>query len=261
MSIQARTRRHRTPRAFTLVELLITIGIIIILTALTISATVALTRRSEVTQTQMTLTLLDVALTEWQSAAARTLSWGDNPLPPNPPVFDIGDGTPHVFTLSEVWRRISGNEATRTVLARIPGDLTYVYDQSRPLPPWLPAVPDPDDPDPFLLQANPRYLVQAGLADGSVAVLDAWGLPIRAVHPGRVFGPGDAGEADPDGTIFIGDGNSDGWNEEIYGRAESRRPYFVSAGPDGKWGHVSSANPVVSQQAEDNLYSYRPGEP
>lgn len=261
MNIHARTRRRRTQRAFTLVELLITIGIIIILTALTISATVALTRRSEVNQTQMTLKLLDIALGEWQSEAGRTLSWGDNPLPPDPPIYDIGDGTPHVFTLSEVWRRISGNEATRTILAQIPPDLTYMYDQSKPLPQWLPANPDPDDPDPFLLQANPRYLVQAGLADGSVAVLDAWDIPIRAVHPGRVFQPGDVGEADLDGTIFIGSDNSDGWNEEIYGRAESRRLYFVSAGPDRKFGNVSSADERIRGQAEDNLYSYRVEEP
>jgi type II secretory pathway pseudopilin PulG len=255
------SQRSIDPRAFTLVELLITIGIVIILTAVTISATIALTRRSAIDQTQMTLTVLDLALSEWRAEAERRLSWGDNPLPPEPPIYDIGDGTPHVFTASEVWRRIAGNDAVKTILAQINPDLTYVYDQSRPIPPWLPAVPDDDDPDPFLNTANPRYLVETGLADGSVAVLDAWGEPIRAVHPGRLFEAGDHGGSDPDGTIFISEANSDGWNEQIYGRARNRRLYFVSAGPDGKWGDLSSVDERIHKQAADNLFSYRLDEP
>jgi prepilin-type N-terminal cleavage/methylation domain-containing protein len=248
-------------RAFTLVELIITIGVIVILTALTVSATIALTRRSEIDQTRMTLAVLDLALGEWRAEADRRLSWGDNPLPPEAPSYDIGDGTPHVFTASEVWRRISTNDAARTILAQISADLTYVYGQSKPIPPWLPMVPEDDDPDPFLDAANPRYLVEAGLADGSVAVLDAWGEPIRAVHPGRLFESGDTGEPDPDGTIFISQGNSDGWNEQIYGRARNRRLYFVSAGPDRKWGDLSAAQERIQDQAADNLYSYRLDEP
>jgi len=261
MSIHARIRRRRTHRAFTLIELLITIGVIIILTAMTVSATVALVRRAEIDRTRTVLRLLDMALAEWQAQAGRTPSWGANPLPPNPPIFDIGDGTPHVFTVSEVLRRIGTNDAVKTILTRIDPDLTYVYQQSKPIPQWLPTVPDPDDPDPFLDMANPRYLVESGLADGSVAVLDAWGVPIRAVHPGRLHEEGDAGQPDVDGTIFLCDTNCDGWNEQIYGRVESRRLYFVSAGPDGKFGNLGSADERMRGQAEDNLYSYRVGEP
>jgi prepilin-type N-terminal cleavage/methylation domain-containing protein len=256
MSRHAMSQRRVGPRAFTLVEMIITIGVIVILTALTISATVALTQRSEINQTQLTLQVLDLALDAWRSEADRRLSWGVNPLPPDPPIYDIGDGTPHVFTASEVWRRIAGNDATRTILGQINPDLTYVYGQSRPMPPWLPTVPDDDDPDPFLETANPRYLVQAGLADGSVAVLDAWDVPIRAVHPGRLYEAGDVGPEDPDGTIFISEANSDGWNEQIYGRARQRRLYFVSAGPDGKWGDISSPDERIVEQAANNLFSY-----
>jgi type II secretory pathway pseudopilin PulG len=85
MSIHARIRRRRTHRAFTLIELLITIGVIIILTAMTVSATVALVRRAEIDRTRTVLRLLDMALAEWQAQAGRTLSWGANPLPPNRP--------------------------------------------------------------------------------------------------------------------------------------------------------------------------------
>jgi hypothetical protein len=182
-------------------------------------------------------------------------------LPPDPPVYDIGDGTPHVFTASEVWRRVSTNDAVRTILAQINADLTYVYSHARPVPPWLPTVPDEDDPDPFLETGNPRDLVEGGFADGSVAVLDAWGAPIRAVHPGRLYQPGDHGEADADGTIFINHENSDGCNEQIYGRARHRRLYFVSAGPDHKWGDIASQDERIVEQAEDNLFSYPLHEP
>ena len=88
--------------------------------------------------------------------------------------------------------------------------------------------------------------------DGSLTILDAWGTPIYATHPGRSYDP-NLFEADPnyykppdpDGTIRT-------YNEREYGVARNREVCFVSAGPDRRFGHLQ-ADP---QGSEDNLYSY-----
>ncbi|UCD76268.1 MAG: type II secretion system protein [Phycisphaerales bacterium] len=264
MATEGLSRRNGSRGGFTLIEMLITIGIIVMLAALTVTVSVAVIRKSEVGRTETVLRVLDVAMSEWEAEADRKLSWGENPLPPDPPAFDIGDGTPHVFTLSEVLLKIRRNDRVSEILSRIEADLVYTYDQAKPVPPWLPVMPDADDPDPFLGWGNPRALVEAGMADGSVAVLDAWGVPIRAVHPGRLHSPGspwfDTGEKDLDGTVFI-DSGFQGANEEIYGRARNRQVLFISAGPDGKFGNLSSADARIRRQAADNVCSYPPEGP
>lgn len=256
--------RHDNNHGFTLVEMLVTISIIAILASLTIAVTTGVMRKSEIWRTRNVLKLLDAAMREWEAAADRKLSWGVNPMPPDRPTYDVGDGTPHVFTLSEVLVAIGRSDPVREILGRIEKELVYTYKQSQPIPAWLPVTPDPDDPDPFLGWGNPRDLVLAGMADGSLSVLDAWDMPIRAVHPGRLHCPGspwfDTCEKDADGTVFI-DTNFQGANEQIYGRSLSRQVYFVSAGPDGKFGHRGSADEELTKQALDNLYSCATEEP
>ena len=180
------SRSHQPSRSFTLVEMLITIGIIVILAALTVSASVALMSKSEVDRTKTILTLLDIAMQEWEMTADRKLMWGVDPDPfDDVHPFEISDGSPHVFTLSQVLSVIRRTDRVRDILSRIEPDLMYTYDQSQPIPPWLPVNPDVDDPDPFLGWGNPRAIVEMGMADGELAILDAWGAPIRAVHPVR----------------------------------------------------------------------------
>lgn len=249
----SRKRRPR-PAAFTLVEMIITIGVIVILTALTVSATVALSRRSEATQTEQMLRLLDMAVQEWETKADRKITWGQDSQPYAGATYDMKHNTPHVFTATEVLRRIRTSDVVRSFLAQIQGEFLYTYDSGGVTPPWLPTTPDPDDPDPNKAAARASYL--ATNWDGDLAVLDPWGMPIRAVHPGRVasysaFGD-DPTAADPDGTIYLNNPAAYGV-ELFYGRAKNRRIRFVSAGPDGKFGNLSTA---LHEQASDNVYSY-----
>jgi len=255
---RSRRWRRRRPAAFTLVEMIITIGVIVILTALTVSATVALSRRSEVTQTEQMLRLLDMAVQEWETKADRKITWGRDDQPYTGATYDMKHDTSHVFTATEVLRRIRTSDTVRSFLAQIQGEFLYTYDSEGVIPPWLPATPDGDDPDPNGPAARASYL--AGNWDGELAVLDAWGLPVRAVHPGRVadynaFGD-DPNDADPDGTIKLNDPNAYG-AELFYGAAVSRRIRFVSAGPDGKFGNLDAAQQTeLREQADDNVYSY-----
>ena len=141
------------------------------------------------------------------------------------------------------------------------------------MPEWLPNTVDPDDPDPFVQGGNnPRNIYTNtntdDNADGSLVVLDAWGVPIRAIHPGRVadwnvFGDSVAiGDIDLDGTVILNSSFTDSSGqvintEEIYGTCLNRRVLFVSAGPDRKFGDRSAdEESALFQQTLDNIYSY-----
>jgi hypothetical protein len=238
--------------------MIITIGVIVILTALTVSATVALSRRSEATQTEQMLRLLDMAVQEWETKADRKITWGQDNQPYTGATYDMKYNTPHVFTTTEVLRRIRTSDVVRSFLAQIQGEFLHTCDSGGVTPPWLPSTPDGDDPDPNKNAARSSYL--AGNWDGDLAVLDAWGLPIRAVHPGRVasysaFGD-NPDDADLDGTIYLNDPAVYG-AELFYGRVMNRRIRFVSAGPDGKFGNLDAAHQTeLHEQAHDNVYSY-----
>ncbi|MCZ6850871.1 MAG: hypothetical protein O7F17_04445, partial [Planctomycetota bacterium] len=87
---------------------------------------------------------------------------------------------------------------------------------------------------------------------GSLTILDAWGTPIYATHPGRPFNAGsDPGDPEPDGTIRT-------YNEDKYGGARNRQICFVSAGPDGNFGNLDPSIPLYHdpEGAKDNIYSY-----
>jgi prepilin-type N-terminal cleavage/methylation domain-containing protein len=263
------SQRTSSRRAFTLVEMVVTVGVIVILTALTVSATVALSRKSDVTQTENTVRLLDMALSEWETQMDRKLTWGVRGVPYAQSNYDVSDGTPHIFSLSEVLRPIRRADAVKSVMAQIKPEFIYVYNSNNPdlpVPQWLPETPDPDEPDPFVQGgSNPRSVYLDGGADGEFAVLDAWGVPIRAVHPGRSHDPSRFTFNDPqnlrdlDGTLRLTRAYTQGGFEEIYGVCENRRVRFVSAGPDGKFGDLGADHETeIHQQAHDNICSYDP---
>ena len=69
-------RARGTAGGFTLVEMVIVIGVIILLAALTLSVSVAVVEGSEVRQTENTIRLLTAALQEWEAQADRKVSYG-----------------------------------------------------------------------------------------------------------------------------------------------------------------------------------------
>jgi type II secretory pathway pseudopilin PulG len=71
-----RIRHPYTAAAFTLVEMVIVIGVIILLAALTLAVSVAVVEGSEVRQTESTIQLLDTAMREWEALADRKIQYG-----------------------------------------------------------------------------------------------------------------------------------------------------------------------------------------
>ncbi len=240
----------RSAKGFSLVEMTVVIGLIVLLAGLTLSGSAAVLRHSEQRQTRTVLAQLDTAITEWELHADRKLSWLQVP----PDSFadynarDVHSNTPEVLIITEIFDVVMRSATIRKMIAGI--DPEFVYQYNDDTAPWLDEQSEKG-------QVNDRFL-------GSVTVLDAWGTPIYATHPGRVWTEGDLEGPykhypDPDGTIRT-------YNEENYGIAPNRRIVFVSAGPDGLFGTPDefpdlSGDVLTDARDEasmDNIYSIPP---
>jgi type II secretory pathway pseudopilin PulG len=247
------TRRRRNElragvrRSFTLVEMVIAVGIIVILLALTVSASVVIVRRSEVRETQNTLRLLESALLDWEQAVDRKLTWGEEDEPYEDAQYEI--------LYDDRWPYPALNAADDTSMAKL-----------------LEILHRLEDTRAVLTQINTDYLVRRagilGFGDG-LQVLDPWGTAIVMVHPGRTYDNrtfSEQDEPDPDGTIRVSHSWGDNFaREETLGICRNRKVCFVSAGPDGRFGdlHLDTAEGALTaeqraeiEEAADNIYSY-----
>jgi len=225
----------RPARGFSLVELTVVIGIVVLLAGLTISAGTAVVRNAEHRATETALVQLDAAVREWELLADRKLTWAE----PGEQA-EVHAVTPEVLIITEILDVVTRNAASRDLIAHIDPDLVYRYEDDTA--PWLSTPMERSD-------VNDRFV-------GSLTVLDAWGTPVYATHPGRPWtaadGQQDGLERDPDGTIRT-------LNEQRYGTAPNRRIVFVSAGPDQRFGLPAEFYPPDMQAMRearlDNIYS------
>ena len=223
-------RSRRGPAGFSLIELVIVLGLILLLAGLALSVSVAVIEQSERRQTQTVLALLDTAVKEWELTAERKLSWwqrGDDPG-----TADIRSDTEEVLIITKIRDVISRSEHVKRIIAAIDPDLVYTY---RPdtYPPWI--------------ETPQERVQQDDFPDGALTILDAWGTPLYAIHPGRSWTPADRTKyrtRDSDGTITTD-------NEDRYGIAPNRRVVFVSAGPDRRFGLVEEVQHLPTVQWEE----------
>ena len=226
-------------RAFTLVEMTIVIGIIILLAGLTLAVSVSVVQGSEIRQTELTVQLLDSAILEWQTQADRRITYGKLNEPFNQARYDIlqpnlppdDPELAAVLVTRKLLAIVMRPESTRQILAQI--DPEFIERST---------VDHDDDAQTPVIE--------------SMIVSDAWGNPYIAVLPGRSWVVGDDTTfsylRDDDGSIRTG-------IETICGVAVNRQICFVSAGPDGKFGmRNAAAGSVEFEQTTDNLYSYVP---
>lgn len=223
---------RRTSRAFTLVEMMVVIAVILVLAALTLSVTVTLTRGSETRETQNLMTQLEGIVNEWQTASGRTVRYGVNNEPCNAgEVYELNAALPTMataqLTTDELFRLFTRTTESKEMIARI----------------------------------NPTFVEQVEAEQGrppTYRIFDAWGTQIIAILPGRSHNPacGDNNaDRDRDGTIRTD-------FERRYGIAHNRTILFVSAGPDGEFGDLEAADGSQQREfAKDNLYSYPPEAP
>jgi type II secretory pathway pseudopilin PulG len=239
--------------AFTLVELVVVIGLIILLAALTLTVSVAVVEGSEVRQTEQVLRLLDTSLQEWRSVTDRQVSWGSNGTPAGA-AYDMQEATTPVFLITELLNTIARASQAREIVARIDPNLVHTYEAGE-YPVWI-------NTSGLKSEMDAMWATGITQPDGrpslGLAVIDVWDQPIWVVHPGRVANPNppfndNLADADPDGTIQTS-------FEVIAGVAQNRQLLFVSAGPDGKLGDLSAPSDTTAfDQTRDNVYAYVPG--
>ncbi len=264
-------RPARTRRAFTLLEILIVLGLILILASLVLGVGSALLKNAERSQLDSAMVAVESAISEWEAQVGRPLSYvsrGDPlfgteqlvqrfdlrdadaglpvqsvasrafpPPPPPPPTL-----TPSQLNAYEQIARargvgvycvalLAGTDFTKGLIATVSTSL--LRREQGATNPWPTAIQGYRPS--FRSQGSPRP-----------EFVDPWGNRIAFVFPGRQFRWGvDTGRPDDDGTIRTP-------VEQVLGSCVNRRPCLVSAGPDGQFG-PESANAAA---ADDNVALY-----
>ena len=256
--------RSRLRSGFTLIEILIVIGIIVILAGIVLAVGATLAASQNIKRTEATMQILESALNEWEALMRRDLTWGIDGQPPPPPGsvyeprYDMQEDTMHVFLVSDLLDNVGRSPDIRSILAQIDQQRYIQYeDYSSAQPPaWIRegqlASVQATEPDP---QAA-SWVADAANWNDKHTALDAWERPIRVVHPGRKWTAGDVLPGpDEDGTVHTP-------LEDVYGTASNAKPYFVSGGPDGRFGDISALEGTPMHDATlDNIYSYEVEKP
>ena len=275
------TNKRPERRAFTLLELVIVLGIILLLLGLVLGVGSIVVRQSEQRQLTASMSVIDAALQEFEAQTGRPIvfqghysparwyhcGWRngtsndevyyDVPFSPfNDTRFTTGvsDGGYGWQPICEPWQ--TSNSQTIVELQWLAATLAVL--EQNPICAEMIAKTDP-----HLLSAA-VCITGAGGGPNVRALnikqfVDPWGIQVVIVFPGRLYDDGDNSTEsiirDKDGTVRTP-------VEKKYGICRNRRPILVSAGPDVMLGNLGS--PTDSDNfadALDNIYSYVPEQP
>jgi prepilin-type N-terminal cleavage/methylation domain-containing protein len=240
---------------FTLIEMMIVIGIIALLAALTLGISNIVLRNSEISRTRDVLTLFDMALQEWELEIGRSITYKGAGIPIGT-IYDMDADFPPDPPLS-AYTELPDPDFNSVNT----GDIPFETMNNRIEHLFL-----------VLMQSEAAAEILSKILPGNFdeennnLVVDSWGNAIGIVFPGRpLSGSGlfDMFAKDESGDLTIREIAEDG-----LGSCINLRPYFVSAGPDGTWGYRYQAvmfngapDPPDLDNWEsslDNVYSYEP---
>ena len=289
---------HRS--GWTLVEMMVAIMIISILAGLTLSIGSAVLGSSETRQTESLLKVLDSALAEYSEVrgAEPACAINGDPIPDgsmargsrydidlelslsggsgcngcsgNLGSFDYrnsaaGQAISDQDLICLQWCQVAGCSGSGEDIYEGVGALTLMTLLQHPASREILARIEPD-----LVE---RISVRTEDSEGDeekqgIRPLDAWGKPVLIVYGGRQRDDGESLFIPPGGLTYdLADGTIRTRCEQMLGPARNGRAYFVSAGPDGKYGnlqyyqrHDEDFVPDVTdpgyQATLDNVYSY-----
>ncbi len=275
---------------WTLVEMMVVILVISILVALSLSIGSAVLQGSEEQRTKDALAVLDTAMqARLAEGADGAFSYGfDGDLVPRYRIdpgeaassagsscngcggldatlvdYRVGGLPSETDLRCLMWSQLDGCSTFETdddVYAGVSATCFWML-RNHPASREIIASMDPSLVLPVL------YQLGSGEQEPCIMPVDAWGKPIIVVLPGRDWDDrGDGGSfgnpkrQDPDRTIRTKE-------EQLLGSALQGQAYFVSAGPDGKFGNIHNDGMLVDgytpdptddgfKDALDNIYSY-----
>jgi len=245
-------------RAFTVLELVIVIGVILVLMSLALTVTSVVLAANDRRSVQSTFVLLDQAITSWESQAGREMTAGRRANPPGTPTvpdFTLGTNGPTAgfdvyeenfnttYAICVVLERLATSPDSAEIIARLPSTaIRFVplngTNAVEPLPTnWTQTTPQ-QDPNQMPPYASVRE------------IFDPWNRRIGVIFPGRAATKAEVAAAVTAPTsqgIDVEDGSVRTMDEHFLGICRNRKMCFVSAGPDGDMGTTA-----------DNIYSYEP---
>ena len=284
-----RLRRRNRPRGFTLLELVIVIGVILVLMSLVLGVGSIVVAQSETRQLDAVMKIVDSSLAEFEAQTGRPIVFQGGTAANRYDHCGYGaatyDGINSGFYYDVPYLPYRDDRFADSI-----ENGGFGWTENSTCPPWqdsagfarrqwmaatLSILAQNPTCAEMLAKADPTLLHNAECiagSDGSILALDIkelvdpWGKQVYIVFPGRPFQPGDAsstagiegqeGVRDPDGTIRT--------REELqYGICRNGRPLLVSSGPDSLFGDLREADPSGADfvDAQDNIYSYEPDQP
>jgi prepilin-type N-terminal cleavage/methylation domain-containing protein len=266
-------------RAFTLLEIMIVMGVLLILMSLVLGVGSALLKRAERSQVEAAMATMESAFNEWEAQAGRPITYNgafNSLTSPTAEIYPSG-GSIQAFDVREppaspppaapynagnrlIYTRARGAgvycinlllqvQAIRPILAGIPATL---------LRPELDASNYPaantTDGGALYVPSSKKILSTVSKDSSRSELVDTWGNRIAFVFPGRAFRFGvDQGLPDSDGTVRTP-------AENLLGVCTNRRICLVSSGPDGLFGVPGEQQPDTPEAraaaAADNVYLY-----
>jgi type II secretory pathway pseudopilin PulG len=246
--------------------MMIVIGIIALLAALTLGISSSVMRNSEIRKTEDVLKLMTMALQEWELERGRSVTFeGYIPVP---------NGMYDVWTNGEYIDAPSFSEQGLI-------DALMLHAMKTRIETTVDVLMQSESAHDILSKILPEHSCRtSGSAPNEVhtselctvddehgkIVVDAWGTPIGVVFPGRNFAEANLDATQPPfAQDLSGDQTVRDQVEDGLGSCINARPYFVSAGPDRLWGYRFQSNDVNSvpdnekwAASIDNIYSYEP---
>ena len=279
---EAKPRKFKErKKGFTLLELLIVIGIIVIIASLVLAVSSSVVRASEERATKNTLEVLNMAAEEYQRTVDRRISYrsaavasgiAQDPTvlagstPPVPLRYDVDTAplVPPAGTGVTAWNLLATPYSSAA--GGLPAFSKLPFQRTAALIGFMSESPTCA----VLMQKLPDAIFRGIKPNANSAsftavrhCVDAWDTPIIAVFPGRdarrvadATGAADNPNfIDKDGTVKC----DSEWGLPTAGgmqvSCKDRRILFMSAGNDSRFTAVTGG---VYSLSNDNLYSYEP---
>jgi prepilin-type N-terminal cleavage/methylation domain-containing protein len=273
--------RPSTRRAgFSLLELLVVIGIIVLLASLVLAVSGSVIRASEERATRNTLEILNAATEEFERVLDRRISYQSGAVtsgiaadeaPSATAVYDVlssyagatsippgsaGNGVTGWTQLQQPYSTVpaGGLPAYSSVPFRRTATLLWLLTQSQATAPIVQKLPE-----------SVFRSIRIGTGSQNSLLrhcVDSWDTPIIAIFPGREATQAELSAANPnvvdiDGTVRCDSEAApatQGGMAKL--RCRDRRILWVSAGNDTRFSDVPAGG--VSRPSSDNIYSYDP---